>query len=512
MSQPPVRAALYDRLSRKGGRSIERQEADGRALAAERGWQVVTVFKETVSASEYGKGERKEWRALLEAVGRGEFDAIILWMEDRSSRDLIDAAAFVRLCRDAGLRHVVVTGQDYGYDLSNHDDRLRFYQAVLDAEREIAKMSKRVRRARLQEAEEGHPNPGGKRAFGDSGGKRVRDPAKDDDDPEKWLRDEHGRWLRTGAIPDEQLDHERRLIREAGRRVRAGDSLRGIVADWRARGITAAGGEPWTTRSLRRMLLSPRLAGLREHRGTLHESDEIEAAIPRAEWEEVRTILTDPARMEAARSPLVAGKGGVARHLLAGFCFCGVCTARLRVDRVGGARVYCCPSASDGGRRCVQRDAARLERLIVGALFKAVESRKWAQLAARPDGDDPTRELGERLARDQARLDKLDDALTLAEIDGDKRQATSIRRVRAEVEDRMERTRRMINRRQGNRVVAEVPRNLRAVWGDLGLDRRRAIIAAVLKLPPEGKGIVIHPQGHGRHVFNASTIEPDWRV
>jgi site-specific DNA recombinase len=509
MSQSPVRAALYDRLSRKGGRSIERQEADGRAIAQERGWEVAAVFEETASASQYARKPRKAWRALLEAIQRREVDAVIIWMEDRSNRDIVQAGEFVQVCHEAGLTRIVLP--DFEYDLSDPEQELKFYGEVLNAQREVVKTSKRIRRARLAEAQAGAPHPGGKRAFGDPGGRRVRDPDKADDDPEKWLRDEHGRWLRTGAIPDEQLDHERSLIRQAAAGILAGDSLRGTVTAWRDKGITAAGGEPWTTRSLRRMLLSPRLAGLREHRGTLYESSEIGPILDREVWEALRTKLSDPARLEPTTGPLVTGRGGVAKHLLAGFCYCGVCDAKLRADRVGGQRVYRCGARSDGGSSCVQRDADRLERLIERTLFRAVESPRWEKVAARP-ADDPTRELGERLARDQERLDKLDRMAVKAELDDDKRRQRSIRLEQREVEERMERTRRMLRRRQGENVIGEVPRNLRAVWPGLSLDRRRAILAAVLRLPPEGKGIVIHPQGHGRHVFDVATIKPDWRV
>jgi hypothetical protein len=33
----------------------------------------------------------------------------------------------------------------------------------------------------------------------------------------------------------------------------------------------------------------------------------------------------------------------------------------------------------------------------------------------------------------------------------------------------------------------------------------------VLRLPPEGKGIRVYPQGRGRN-FDPAAIEPDWRV
>jgi hypothetical protein len=50
------------------------------------------------------------------------------------------------------------------------------------------------------------------------------------------------------------------------------------------------------------------------------------------------------------------------------------------------------------------------------------------------------------------------------------------------------------------------------VWPDLSIDRRRAILKAVLKLPPEGKGIRIHPTGPGRRAFDPNAITVDWRA
>jgi len=511
-----IRAAIYCRLSRKGGRSVERQEQDGRRIAAERGWEVAAVYRETASASEYGKhngkSPRRQWNALLATVERGEYDALILWMEDRSSRDTLDAAAFVKACQANGLYRIVLPSHEY--DLADPEQAHRFVGEVHAAELEVIKASKRIRRARQQEAEEGMPVPGGRRGFGDPGGRRVRDPSKNDDDRDKWLRGDDGRWLLVGAAPDEQVQRERELIRQAARRVRAGDSLRGIVTDWNARRIPAAGGEQWTTRSLKRLLLQPRLAGLRNYNGTLIELRDVDTILGREAWQEVVAILTDPARSENARSPLVTGKGGVARHLLAGMVFCGLCGAKLRVTKHVGLRVYRCPPRADGGCRRVQRDADRLEKLIIGALFGAVESPEWGELAGeRPEQDDPARELYERLARDQGLLDRADDAVTAAELAGDKRKLVSLRRTVADIEGRMERTRAAINRRTDTRVVAEIPRNLRQVWPSLSLDRRRAILTTVLRLPADGgRGIVVYPQGSGHHVFDPSTIQPDWKV
>jgi len=109
------------------------------------------------------------------------------------------------------------------------------------------------------------------------------------------------------------------------------------------------------------------------------------------------------------------------------------------------------------------------------------------------------------LARDQARLDKLDDEQIMAALDDDGVKAAAIRRVRHDIEERMERVRSRANRMRTGRVVAAVPRNLRAVWPTLSLDRRRAILAAVIER------IVIYPQGRSP-VFDPRTVEVSWRA
>jgi len=89
--------------------------------------------------------------------------------------------------------------------------------------------------------------------------------------------------------------------------------------------------------------------------------------------------------------------------------------------------------------------------------------------------DDPTNTLYEQLVRDQGLLDRLEDKVAQELI-----LETTAKRNRSEIERRMEDTRREISRRGGGEVVAHIPRNLRHVWPDLSLDRRRAIVKAVL--------------------------------
>jgi DNA invertase Pin-like site-specific DNA recombinase len=493
------RAAIYCRLSQQGGRAVERQEQDGRSIAAEHGWQVVEVFHEWESASEFAKkldgdgrriSRRKEWRRLLDGIEAGQFDVVIVWAEDRSNRDLADGLEFVGLCERAGVRLVLPS---YDYDLADPEDRNRFYGEVLAAQREVARLSKRVRRYCLQEAQEGRAHHGGRRAFGTAGAGQHR-------------------------VTEAQAERERDLIREAAVRIRDGDTLRGICLDWNDQGVTGSTGRPFTTRTLSRMLRQARLAGLREHHGQIvHDADgrpvrgEIAPILDLELWQTLNAILTDPAR-------LVSAVGGTPRHLLTGMIYCAVCGAKLRVEWKDQKRYYICPSRSGGGRRCVRRDADKVDALIVGALFAAVSSPSWAEHAAERPADDPARPHHAALAQLTADIDGLEGLLAetmLAERQGGKPRPSvaTLRRKLGEREAEADRHRAALVRLQTGRTRAAVPRDLAQVWPGLSLDRRRNILKAALVLPAEGgKGVQVHPTGKGRRTFDPDAITADWRA
>jgi hypothetical protein len=68
----------------------------------------------------------------------------------------------------------------------------------------------------------------------------------------------------------EELDPaEKELIEEAATRVLRGESLRRITMDWNERCVKTVGGGTWQGSMIRRVLMSPRIAGLKEHRGEI---------------------------------------------------------------------------------------------------------------------------------------------------------------------------------------------------------------------------------------------------
>jgi DNA invertase Pin-like site-specific DNA recombinase len=82
------RALIYCRISqdREGaGLGVDRQRKDCEGLARRLGWQVVTVHTDN-DASAYSGKVRTGYRALLDDLGAGRADAVLVWHTDRLHR------------------------------------------------------------------------------------------------------------------------------------------------------------------------------------------------------------------------------------------------------------------------------------------------------------------------------------------------------------------------------------------------------------------------------------------
>jgi site-specific DNA recombinase len=470
LTTPVVRCAIYCRVSldwEGQGKGVKRQLEDCLAIAKRLGWTVVDHYIDNdTGASRYSKKKiREDYNRLLADIEAGRIDAVVIWMEDRLQRQVIELAEFLKVCDQAGVRRIASAGGEF--DLSDPDQRTMLYIKAAMAEAEIEKMAKRMRRKNQERAEKGERHLGGRRPYGEA-------------------------WHGTQAVSEDQAAEERELIREAVRRLIAGDSLRGIVTDWEKRGVRSQFGNLWRNTNLRRCLLSPRLVGMRAYNGELVPGD-WEPIISVEEWQAVKAILEDPSRYKHEH-------GGLPRYLLSGLVYCGHCDARLYPRKIRGKRVYyCSPVAPKGGCGKISRQAESLEELIEGAIFRAVESDAFQRLVGQ-EPDDPTAPLYEQLARDQGLLDRLEDKIAQELIS-----PATAKRNRSEIDRRMEDTRRQIARQRGGHVVAQVPRNLREVWPTLSMDRRRNIVKAVLVR------LVVLPQTGGSRDFHPEKIVAEWR-
>ena len=106
--------------------------------------------------------------------------------------------------------------------------------------------------------------------------------------------------------------------------------MRSIAFDFNKRGIKPAGGkkngeskiDKWQGSTLRRVLISPRIAGLREHNGEVVGKAVWPAIIDEATHDRLVGLLKDP-----SRRPFNYGRPRV--HPLAGLVYCGSCGGRL---------------------------------------------------------------------------------------------------------------------------------------------------------------------------------------
>ncbi len=382
-----IPAAIYARQSKtlEGSESLAIQVEQCREAAPRLGLTVVGEYVEAPSTSGYknrGRG-RPEFKRLLDDVRSGQVRAILVYKSERLSRgggpgwapvfDAIDAAGI-----DTD-RAVATPG---GW-MSEFEIGIR---ATMDRE-ESKKLSSRMADVHAREARAGQPRWGGLRPFGYSDLLTV----------------------------DEA---EAAMIRSAAARVLAGETCWGIARDWNSKGITNGSGAHWQAQTLKRVLRSGRVAGLREHRGTVVGAAAWPAILDRETWERVVAAVN-----VTAQGPRRAFR----TRLLSGILRCGRCGgAMIGRTRQGGREEYVCqtPESSGQATNCggtvilgLPVDDDVLE-VVIGAITDPHMLSKLAAAAPQPDSPGPG--LGEQLsvlAERGRRLNDLwiDGAITRAE-------------------------------------------------------------------------------------------------
>ncbi len=106
---------------------------------------------------------RTGWRAMCDAIERGEHDTVFMNAFDRGGRSLEEWLRFARLCRDRGVR-VIAGGVDYA--APENRDRVVFEawmaEKELDRAKERSATTKKIRAARGDVVIGGHHAPYGK--------------------------------------------------------------------------------------------------------------------------------------------------------------------------------------------------------------------------------------------------------------------------------------------------------------------------------------------------------------
>lgn len=461
-----AKGVLYERQSRTadGSESLSTQRAANLKAAEQYGLEIVAEIIEPPSTSAYRDRGRSRPRfpELLDMIRSGQATVVVAYKTDRLSRGggpgwapLFDAAEAAGLDLDRFV--LTPAGWMNEFELG--------IRAVMDRE-ESKKAAGRSADNSRRRAEAGRPAGGGHRPYG---------------------------YDRSGM---EVIEAEAGIIRECVARYLAGDGFRPIARALNDAGVPTVSGKAWREGTVRNMLTHPRITGLRTHRGAVIGDAGWPAIIDRETWEALQ------ARVRA--SAMVAGPSPW-KYLLTRLAVCGKCGAKLGGFPSWGASRYGC-------RRGVGKEACggvtikaqpvddrvvefALERLRSSVLNKHMNARQGG-----PGDGDLT-----RIVQLERRLEELAAALGRGELP---MKEWSIARQVVDAELQVLRSR--VARRSDQAVidgfVGEGP-DLHALWDDLSLGRRRALLAALIDR------IVIHPaKQRGSTKVDLERVEVQWRV
>ncbi|MDP9264664.1 MAG: recombinase family protein [Chloroflexota bacterium] len=466
------RAGIYVRISSdatREGLGVKRQERDCRMIAAAKGWTVAEVYTDNDTSAFNARKPRPGYERLLGDIKAGAIDAVIVYRQDRLHRRPVELEQFMVLAEETHLALASVSGDT---DLLSPEGRLhaRITGDFGAHESEVKRV--RIRRKHLELAEAGKVAGGGQRPLG-------------------FEQD------RLAVRHDEA-----ELIREAAKRVLAGDSVYSVCRDWNDRGVRTPMGNTWRPLVLRKILCSARIAGQREYDGRTYPAV-WPAIVTVATHARLRGLLCNPARRN--------GAGSRQRYVLSGIARCGTCEERLTAHRrmrtAGGVqkRVYDC-SSGPGRPNCgkVSVVAEELEALVSAAVWHAIDGPKLAAAIARTRrGRDSEDGLIERIRADEDQLGELADMWA-----GKKIAASEWLRAREAIEARVAGARARLATQERSAAVAEFigkPGQLEREWDTLTVERRRAVVRTVLDR------VTVQPAARGANRFAADRVGLVWR-
>jgi site-specific DNA recombinase len=398
--EPEARAAVYARMSRANENDslgVERQATLCRQLASERGWEVVGEFSDN-GRSAYTRGLRRDgYESLLEAIASKKVDVVLTYHVDRLFRQDKERLRFYEVCTAAGV-HLIAAVDGSDVDLRSADGRKQFRDLGSAAEYASDRQSERLRRKHDEIAAQGRWQGGGGRPFG--------------------YVVEGGR-LKTGQPATLKVhEEEATLLRAAARHVLSGGSMYSVARRWNESGILTPTGKSWRVTDIRRILLSPQVAGLRVHGRWVSDLDggnrrrEI-LGVTEGTWPPILT-REEHELLKAKHDGRSVGAGTVVgrRYVLTGLLRCGSCRQPLTGKRRQGKRFsYTCPGAMRGcaGTSIVGPPLDDAVLTVAGAVWNAQPDEDPADRAMTEDQAAVLQELRElQNRRDQVARDYAD--------------------------------------------------------------------------------------------------------
>lgn len=453
-----VTVGVYARISldRSGDEiGVTNQLRAGCDLCRQRGWADPATFADDDISATHG-AHRPAYAQLLAAIERGEIATVVVFHLSRLWRNRRERAEGIDVMRRHGVNIVCVRGPSldmstaYGRAMAGLLGEFDTMEVEIKSERHLL--------AHAARAEKGLPSIGGHRAF--------------------------------GYTPDglAVVEEEALAIRAGADAVLAGASLAQVAREWNAAGLrTARAGNLWRFHTVRLVMLNPRNAGIRAHRGKEIGPAVWPAILPEPTFRAVVATLTHPDRH--------AGGARAGMRLLTGIAVCGVPGCGLAVHggsaNRGGA-TYRCPS-----QRHFSRLAGPVDEWVVEHIVARLEREDAGELLVdrdRPDVD----ALREQAAGLRARI-----AATKREFTGsDEMTPAELRTLLADMRGRLVAVQdRMADAGRADLLgpLISAP-DVRAAWEAYDRARQRLVVDMLVS-------VVVWPPGRGARRFDPATVE-----
>jgi DNA invertase Pin-like site-specific DNA recombinase len=135
------KVAIYARVS-TDSQSSENQLMELRAVAKQRGWDIVEEYIDEAISGAKGRDKRPAFDKLQKDAVRGGFDCVAAWSVDRLGRSLQDLVAFLGEIRSCGVDLYL---HQQGLDTSTPAGNAMFQMCGVFAEYERAMIAERVK-------------------------------------------------------------------------------------------------------------------------------------------------------------------------------------------------------------------------------------------------------------------------------------------------------------------------------------------------------------------------------
>ena len=445
---------------------VDRQQRLCRDLAEQRGLTVADVLVDN-DISAYRRKPRPQFERLVKLLRAGDVDAVLTYHADRLYRRTTDLERLVDVVETTGAQvHTVAAGD---VDLGTASGRMVARMLGAAAQHESERLGERVRVKADELAALGRA-PGGRPPYG------------------------YKRGMMPNGVSGYVINpEEAAVLRSISERILEGRSLLRISRELTAEGIPTREGRAWHNASVRAAIINPAIAGLRVHRREIVGTGDWEPIFNRAEWEEIRAVVADPARKRRrpARKYLLSGM----IETINGDSMVGR-PSYDRETREPIGRIYTTPLPAS---LALQVNADDVEALVVEATLQRLDHAAIpAATEERPSGAGAEVEALEAELEELAKL-RGDGAITMGEW------LTARGRLQERLEDARGRASRTRRPPAAERLLAK-PGAVRAAWPTLDFGQRREILSAIVDK------VVILPASRARWTPIEERVDVRWRA